>query len=59
MTLQSDPDRGEEFDSGKAVQLLTLTCGVCANVRFFSAKMVGIVNDHRTPVTAKLPRNGM
>jgi len=58
MTLLGAPERGEELDPSNGVPLLTLTCGVCANVRLFSARMVGIVNDHRTPVAAKLPRTG-
>jgi hypothetical protein len=56
MTLLQAPERGGELDPSTATPLLTLTCGVCANMRFFSAKMVGLVTDQRTPVAAKTPR---
>jgi predicted nucleic-acid-binding Zn-ribbon protein len=42
------PDKGKPVGSASAAPMLTLTCGVCANTRFFSATLVGILADRLT-----------
>jgi hypothetical protein len=56
VALVDFPERGADIDASTAAPLLTLTCGVCANIRFFSAKLTGVITDRHAPATLKLPK---